>query len=296
MLLVVHADTYNATLRDHHYRIKQLSSSITFLQELPLFKQLTPSTLNSIAYTLKSQIYVKYDIIINKGDIINNLFIILSGTVKAYASVLNNNENNIDNNDNDNKIDENNETGVINNHIKKDNKIKNNKNIKVEKKIENKKTVSNNDKNKNDKNKNNVTTSTTTTSSNSTTTNNNDLKDNKIELQHNKKRIPKIAISMLGRGKIIGESEIFKELSNFEFSYEIATIGTELLLMPATVFREAMSADHFKNSDAYKIIESNSTQKILLNNNKFNRSNEAIKTLIIGDKSEIKGRTQLESE
>lgn len=140
---------------------------------------------------------------------------------------------------------------------------------------------------------------TTTTAASSTTTASSTIDKNDI-VQTNKKRIPKIAISMLGRGKIIGESEVFKDLSHFEFSYEIATIGTELLLMPATVFREAMSADHFKQSDAYKIIESNSINNSLINNSSANNintiknTNDMTKNFMIDDKSELKARNQVD--
>lgn len=289
ILLVVHADTYNITLRDHHYRIKQLSSSIAFLQELPLFKQLTPSTLNSIAYTLKSQVYVKHDIIINKGDIINNLFIILTGNVKAYASVIMNDDNNNEKNEKSiNKtIDTINEKTNTKNNDKKTNTKNNDKNIKI---------VIKNDKKVNSSN---TKTNTTATTDTSTTTTSSTIDKNNI-VQTNKKRIPTIAISMFGRGKIIGESEVFKDLSNFEFSYEIATIGTELLLMPATVFREAMSADHFKQSDAYKIIESNSINNSLINNSSTNsintikQANDMMKNFIIDDKSELRARNQVD--
>lgn len=148
-------------------------------------------------------------------------------------------------------------------------------------------------------NSSNIKTNTATITSTSTTTNSSIIDKNDI-VQTNKKRIPKIAISMFGRGKIIGESEVFKDLSNFEFSYEIATIGTELLLMPATVFREAMSADHFKQSDAYKIIESNSINNSLINNcstssiNTIKHTNEMMKKFIIDDKSELRARNQVD--
>jgi len=164
----------------------------------------------------------------------------------------------------------------------------------------------NNDKNikiviKNDKkvNSSNTKTNTTATTDTSTTTTSSTIDKNNI-VQTNKKRIPTIAISMFGRGKIIGESEVFKDLSNFEFSYEIATIGTELLLMPATVFREAMSADHFKQSDAYKIIESNSINNSLINNSSTNsintikQANDMMKNFIIDDKSELRARNQVD--
>ena len=185
-------------------------------------------------------------------------------------------------------IDTINEKSNTKNNDKKTNTKNNDKNIKI---------VIKNDKKVNSSN---TKTNTATATSTSTTTTTSSTIDKNNIVQTNKKRIPKIAISMFGRGKIIGESEVFKDLSNFEFSYEIATIGTELLLMPATVFREAMSADHFKQSDAYKIIQSNSINNSLINNtstnsiNTIKQTNDMMKNFIIDDKSELRARNQVD--
>lgn len=85
MLLYLHADTYNAVLRQHHFRQTRLDSSIALLQELPLFQQLSPSILTAIAYTIKSQTYSRNEVVVVDGDVINNLFLIASGDVKVHA-------------------------------------------------------------------------------------------------------------------------------------------------------------------------------------------------------------------
>lgn len=101
MLLVIHADTYNLVLKQHHYRQKQLSSATALLQELPLFKHHNYSAIAAIAYTLKSQTYSNKTTIIRSGDVINNLLLINSGDIKVYSMTNSNNDqtnNNIDKN------------------------------------------------------------------------------------------------------------------------------------------------------------------------------------------------------
>jgi len=87
-LLYLHADTYNAVLRQHHFRQTRLDSSIALLQELPLFQQLSPSVLTAIAYTIKSQTYSRNEVVVADGDVINNLFLIASGDIKVHAPAV----------------------------------------------------------------------------------------------------------------------------------------------------------------------------------------------------------------
>jgi len=88
VLLYLHADTYNAVLRQHHFRQTQLNSSIALLQELPLFQQLSSATLTAIAYTMKSQTYSRNEVVVTDGDVINNLFLIGSGDVKVHTTTI----------------------------------------------------------------------------------------------------------------------------------------------------------------------------------------------------------------
>ena len=87
-MLYLHADTYNAVLRQHHFRQTRLDSSIALLQELPLFQQLSPSVLTAIAYTIKSQTYSRNEVVVVDGDVINNLFLIASGDIKVHAPAV----------------------------------------------------------------------------------------------------------------------------------------------------------------------------------------------------------------
>ena len=52
ILLIMHANTYNAVLRQYHYRQKQLTTATNLLSELPLFKSYAYSKLATVAYTV----------------------------------------------------------------------------------------------------------------------------------------------------------------------------------------------------------------------------------------------------
>lgn len=86
ILLIMHAETYNAVLRQHHYRQKQLSSATALLGELPLFQHYNYSKIASIAYTMRSQTFGASAMVANYGDVINNVMLIVSGQVKVFAA------------------------------------------------------------------------------------------------------------------------------------------------------------------------------------------------------------------
>lgn len=69
------------------------------------------------------------------------------------------------------------------------------------------------------------------------------------------KRLSKIAISILGRGQLIGESEVLQDYSSFEFTYESASASAEVLAIPRRVFVEALNLQGIRNTAMYKDIE-----------------------------------------
>jgi len=211
MLLLVHADTYNAVLRHHHYREKQLNVSIALLQDISFFQKMNYSTLTALAYTLKGHTYSKNTIVVHKGDALNDLHIIMSGDVKVITQ----------------------------------------------------------------------------------STNKNASGDSEEYLQ-NRRRIPQIAIAVLGRGKIIGEAETFKGLNHFEYTYEVVSSNTEILAMPTTVFREAMTNSLFKHSTLYKTLESSHKEQGQILNKRASRAVDVIKSLMIENKTELRCRNELE--
>lgn len=210
MLLLVHADTYNATLRHHHYREKQLHVSIALLQEISFFQTMNISTLTALAYTMKGHTYSKNSIVVHSGSPLNDLHIILSGDVKVYTQTCNRG-----------------------------------------------------------------------------------TKDMK-EFLENKRRIPQIALSIMGRGRIIGESEVFKGVNNFEYTYEVVSSNTEIFAMPTTVFKEAMSNGLFKHSALYKSWEASHKRNDHVLNDRAIRAVDVIKSLMIENKKDLTSRNVLE--
>lgn len=204
-MLVMHADTYNAVLRQHHYRQKQLSSATALLQELPLFKHHNFSKVASVAYTMRSQMYSNQNLIVSYGDVINNVMLIASGQVKVYAPPSE------------------------------------------------------------------------------------DEQVNSVKM----KRMPKLAIALLGRGQIIGELEVQKGLRTFQMTYESGASSTELLAMPVTVFKESISAGGLTQSMLYKNIEEMNEAKEQRRVGRMNRAYDAMKTMMGTETKALQSKEQL---
>lgn len=85
LLLILHADTYNAVIKKLHNRQRQLTLATALLQELPLFKQFGFSKISSVAYTLKSVTYSSKSILAKAGDPFNRLYLIVSGEVRVIC-------------------------------------------------------------------------------------------------------------------------------------------------------------------------------------------------------------------
>lgn len=207
MLLVMHADTYNAVLRQHHYRQKQLSSATSLLQELPLFQHQNYSKLASIAYSMRSQTYSNQALIVGYGDAIQKVLIVATGQVKVFAPP----------------------TTEIN--------------------AANAKLV--------------------------------------------QKRIPKLAIALLGRGQIIGELEVQRGLKTFQMSYEASAAGTEVLEMPLSVFKESVTAGGVTQSMMYRSIEELNDAKEQRRVGRMARAYEAMKSMMVGEAGALRSKAEL---
>eukprot|EP00981_Chlorochromonas_danica_P015591 scaffold13610_cov159-Ochromonas_danica.AAC.4 len=210
MLLVMHADTYNAVLRQHHYRQKQLSSATSLLQELPLFRHNIYSKIASIAYTMRSQTYSSGSLLVKVGDPINNVLLIASGQVKVYAPP------------GGDGVTE--EAGQGNQVMK---------------------------------------------------------------------RLPRLAVAVLGRGQIIGEAELHKGLRTFLMTYETAAASTEILEMPSTVFKEALDSGDFRNSVVYRSIEMVVEEKELRRTGRISRAYDAMKKMVEGRTKVLKAKEEI---
>lgn len=217
MLLVMHADTYNAVLRQHHYRQKQLSSATSLLSELPLFRHNIYSKIASIAYTMRSQTYSSQSVLVRMGDPINNVLLIASGQVKVYSPP------------NPAQL-----SGSSSNQSEEQS---------IDKSV--------------------------------------------------LKRLPRLAVAILGRGQIIGEVEIQKGERFFLMTYETASASTEILEMPATVYKEALNNGNFRRSPLYKSIETVVEEKEQRRAGRVNRAYDAMVKMVEGRSKALKAKEEI---
>ena len=82
-LFVLHGDTYNTVLRQHHYRSKQLSAATALLQELPIFNTYSYSQLSNIAYGMKSTCHGTQSFVAREGARVESVLIVYKGQVKV---------------------------------------------------------------------------------------------------------------------------------------------------------------------------------------------------------------------
>lgn len=234
-LMIMHADTYNAVLRQHHYRQKQLSSATALLSELPLFKHLNYSKIASIAYTMKSQTYSAGSVIVRAGQVINNVMLVVGGQIKVFASST--------------------DAAAL-------------------------------PSDGYGKSKAAMVSSTTVTKSLAAS----------YEISVNKmitKRIPRLAVSILGRGQIIGETEVYHGQRTFAMTYESCAAGTEVLEIPATVFKENVTSLEFKKSANYATIETMNQEKEERRQGRMHRAYVAMRKMMEGPSKEEKVKEQL---
>ncbi len=83
LIFVLHGDTYNAVLRQHHYRSKQLSQATALLKQLPLFNTFSFSKLSQIAYGMKSSSFTNTSVLVKGGAAIKTVLLVNSGQVKV---------------------------------------------------------------------------------------------------------------------------------------------------------------------------------------------------------------------
>ncbi len=107
------------------------------------------------------------------------------------------------------------------------------------------------------------------------------------------KRIPKLAVAMLGRGQIVGEIEVGKGSRTFLMDYETASATTEILEMPATTFKESISSVEIRQSMIYKSIEDINEEKEQRRVGRLTRAYDAVKKMMEGNSSEKKAKQEL---
>lgn len=113
---------------------------------------------------------------------------------------------------------------------------------------------------------------------------------------HNKalqKRIPKLAIALLGKGQIIGEMEVQKGLTTFQMTYEATGSSTEVLGMPAGIFKDTISTGGVMQSTLYKTIEEMNDVKEQRRLGRMNRAYDAMKNMMVTEVKGLQSKDQL---
>lgn len=194
---MLHAEVYNTILRHHHLRQKQLQTSIAFLQELSLFRQLNISSLTALALTVQHKDYHKHDVLAISGSHINHLMIIVSGEVQVTKCQC----------------------------------LGNSKEIKTT-----------------------------------------------VPLTK------KVVINTLGKGKVIGQTELFKDSHFFEYTNEVSSSLVEVMTIPVSAYTEAMKSIHFKKdsfeSDHHTVSYCSDDMKRAMVTDRTDSAYDLIKNLI----------------
>eukprot|EP01036_Dinobryon_divergens_P029081 gene29081-38139_t len=210
ILLIMHANTYNAVLRQYHYRQKQLTTATNLLSELPLFKSYAYSKLATVAYTMTSQSYSAENTLAKFGEPIKNVMLIVKGEVKVFAAPAQPSQ------------------------LSKDTNL------------------------------------------------------GKLLM----KRLPKLAVSLLGRGQIIGEMEVHSGEHSFQHTYVSAAASTELLQFPLEVLLE-----HIKEEDgivSFHKIGEQSRQLEHVRTKRLTRATEVMKGMVVSsDIREVRNKDEL---
>ena len=188
-LFVLHADTYNAVMRQHHYRQKQLASATSLLRQLTLFNHYPYSKLSNIAYSMRSQSHSTSSILVSAGQPVTKVLLVNTGQVRV---------------------------------------------LRPEK--------------------------TTPKSGNP-------------EMVAVERRLPKLAIAVLGRGSVIGELEMHRRLPTFQMTYVSCSPDCEVFEMPASVYLEVAASPAARETDTYK---NNEAAKSSRETSHFERMDRAI--------------------
>lgn len=107
------------------------------------------------------------------------------------------------------------------------------------------------------------------------------------------KRIPRLAVSLLGKGYLIGETEFYQNKKTFQMTYETNSINTEILFMPINVFKESILVGDFRNSFAFKTIEMISDEREDRIKKNIVKSREIMHKKMKGETDKINDRENL---
>lgn len=107
------------------------------------------------------------------------------------------------------------------------------------------------------------------------------------------RRIPKLAVAMLGRGQVIGEIEIHNGSRTFQMTYESAAATTEVLEMPATIFKESIGNIEFRSTALSRAMENVNDEKTATRAGRVNRAYDAMRKMMEGPTKDTQTKEQL---
>ena len=117
-------------------------------------------------------------------------------------------------------------------------------------------------------------------------------KANHVSKNQWKTRTPKIAISMLSKGMVIGEAEVFKDLHYFECSYEVYSTYAEIMILPVAMYREIMKESFARQSSTSRFIEHTIQDKEQSLIDRINRTRGYLSPETVNQK-ELRSKTDL---
>lgn len=94
------------------------------------------------------------------------------------------------------------------------------------------------------------------------------------------KRLPRLAVVCLGRGKTIGNDELQKGMTKYEMSYESNYSGCEVFEIPANVYIEYFCIPEIRELPIYKTLSLYTKKKENEQSSRYDRSRLAMKSMV----------------
>jgi len=211
-LFILHGDTYNAVLRQQHYRQRQLSAATSLLQNLPLFNHYSYSRLSNIAYTMRSQGYSTTSVVVTAGTPITKIMLVNTGQVKVVQPIA-----------------------------------------KKQKKVAGEAT-------------------------------NTEILES---------RLPMLAVAILGRGSVIGESELHHNQTHFQMTYVSCSPDCEVFEMPLGVYLEYAASAAMKETPIYQQSEKHAFDRDIAHSDRISRAIGNMKKIVMNQAQVADDRVSL---
>lgn len=102
-----------------------------------------------------------------------------------------------------------------------------------------------------------------------------------LTIKRMEKRLPKLAVALLGKGSVIGELEISKKMSNFENRYVASSGGCEVFLLPLHVYHECIASGKARDESFMQELEEYNNNRDKENKERMGRTRKSMKEMMI---------------